>query len=163
VELLLGCAPQAAALADELLAARAVACSGRGYTYTTALELALKLQEACLLPAHGFSQADLLHGPIAAIGMTSPVIICAPSDGPVTGQMLTLAGQVRERGGRVYCIGGPARLAAACTSSLPGPQLTEALTPLALAVPGQLLTEALARGLGYDPDLPSGLTKVTQT
>jgi len=30
-------------------------------------------------------------------------------------------------------------------------------------VPGQLLTEALSRRLGLDPDAPRGLSKVTQT
>jgi glutamine---fructose-6-phosphate transaminase (isomerizing) len=34
---------------------------------------------------------------------------------------------------------------------------------LALIVPGQLLVEALARGLGFDPDRPVGLSKLTQT
>ena len=34
---------------------------------------------------------------------------------------------------------------------------------MGLIVPGQLLTEALSRRLGLNPDAPRGLTKVTQT
>jgi glucosamine--fructose-6-phosphate aminotransferase (isomerizing) len=41
--------------------------------------------------------------------------------------------------------------------------LPEWLAPIGLIVPGQLLTEALARQLGLDPDSPRGLSKVTQT
>ena len=37
--------------------------SGRGMAYAAALELALKLKEACYLHAMGLSYADLLHGP----------------------------------------------------------------------------------------------------
>jgi glutamine---fructose-6-phosphate transaminase (isomerizing) len=62
-----------------------------------------------------------------------------------------------------YGIGGGPELAAACSRSLPGPDLPEWLAPLGLIVPGQLLTEALSRKLGLDPDAPRGLSKVTQT
>ena len=56
-----------------------------------------------------------------------------------------------------------AEFAAACRAALPAPQLPEHLAPFALAVPGQLLAEALARAKGIDPDAPRGLNKVTQT
>ena len=58
--------------------------------------------------------------------------------------------------------GGPG-LAAASGRVLAGPRLPEWLAPLGLIVPGQLLTEALARRRGIDPDNPRGLSKVTQT
>ncbi|NUR82609.1 MAG: SIS domain-containing protein, partial [Nonomuraea sp.] len=41
-----------------------VVVSGRGLAFSTALETALKLKEACYLHAMGLSYADLLHGPI---------------------------------------------------------------------------------------------------
>ena len=41
--------------------------------------------------------------------------------------------------------------------------LPEALSPLAFILPGQLLAEAVARSAGFDPDAPTGLTKVTRT
>ena len=42
-------------------------------------------------------------------------------------------------------------------------ELPEALTPLALILPGQLLAEAVAVRLGLSPDAPAGLSKVTLT
>ena len=74
-----------------------------------------------------------------------------------------LARRVTDAGARAYGIGGGDRLAAACTRALPGPRLPEWLAPMGLIVPGQLLTEALSRRLGLDPDAPRGLSKVTQT
>ncbi len=137
--------------------------SGRGLAYSTALELALKLEETCYLPAIGLSHADLVHGPIAVLGPGTPALLVAAGDGPVLPGMTALARSVAQRGGRAYGIGGDDEFKAACAAALPGPDLPEALAPMALVVPGQLLVEALARRLGLDPDRPRGLTKVTQT
>jgi glutamine---fructose-6-phosphate transaminase (isomerizing) len=137
--------------------------SGRGLAYSTALELALKLEETCYLPAIGLSHADLVHGPIAVLGPGTPALLVAAGDGPVLPGMTDLAVAVGRRGGRAYGIGGDSAFQAACAAGLPGPDLPETLAPLALVVPGQLLVEALARRLGLDPDRPRGLTKVTQT
>jgi len=137
--------------------------SGRGLAYSTALELALKLEETCYLPAIGLSHADLVHGPIAVLGPGTPALLVAAGDGPVLPGMTALARSVAQRGGRAYGIGGDDAFKAACAAALPGPDLPEALAPMALVVPGQLLVEALARRLGLDPDQPRGLTKVTQT
>jgi glutamine---fructose-6-phosphate transaminase (isomerizing) len=137
--------------------------SGRGLAYSTALELALKLEETCYLPAIGLSHADLVHGPIAMLGPGTPALLVAAGDGPVLSGMTALARSVAERGGRAYGIGGDGAFRAACEAALPGPDLPEALAPMALVVPCQLLVEALARRLGLDPDQPRGLTKITQT
>jgi glutamine---fructose-6-phosphate transaminase (isomerizing) len=90
------------------------------------------------------------------------VLVAAP-DGPTLEGMTQLATTVRERHATVIGIGGDADFAAQCEVALPGPNLPEALAPLALAIPGQLMVEALARRLGLDPDHPRGLSKVTQT
>ncbi|HYT26843.1 MAG TPA: SIS domain-containing protein [Actinomycetota bacterium] len=153
----------AAALAGELAGIRGMVVSGRGFAYSTALELALKLKETCYLTAIGLSHADLEHGPIAVVGPGTPALLVAAGDGPVLPGMTALARSVAERGGRAYGIGGDAAFRGACAATLPGPALPEPLAPLALVVPGQLLVEALARRLGFDPDRPRGLTKVTQT
>jgi glucosamine--fructose-6-phosphate aminotransferase (isomerizing) len=162
-EALLAVAPAAAELAGELVGVRAVVVSGRGYASSTALELALKFKEACYLNATGLSYADLLHGPIAAVGPDTPALLVAADRGPVLPGVLSLAGRVRSGGARAYGIGGGADLAAACDRALPGPDLPEEVAPLALVLPGQLVVEALARRLGVDPDAPRGLRKITQT
>jgi glucosamine--fructose-6-phosphate aminotransferase (isomerizing) len=148
---------------SELAPANGVVVSGRGLAYAAALELALKLKEACYLHAMGLSYADLLHGPIAVVDRQTPAILLAADTGPTLDGTVDLARRVTGAGARAYGIGGGDRLAAACTRALPGPRLPEWLAPMGLIVPGQLLTEALARKLGLDPDRPRGLSKVTQT
>ncbi len=137
--------------------------SGRGLAYSAALELALKLKEACYLHAMGLSYADLLHGPIAVVDASTPAIVMAAESGPTLAGAVELARRVTSAGATAYGIGGGLELAAACSYALPGPELPEWLAPIGLIVPGQLLTEALARRLGHDPDSPRGLSKVTQT
>jgi glutamine---fructose-6-phosphate transaminase (isomerizing) len=150
-------------IVTQLAGDRGVVVSGRGLAYAAALELALKLKEACYLHAMGLSYADLLHGPIAVVDAQTPAILLAASSGPTLDGTVDLARRVTGAGARAYGIGGGDRLAAACTRALPGPDLPEWLAPLGLIVPGQLLTEALSRRLGLDPDHPRGLSKVTQT
>jgi glucosamine--fructose-6-phosphate aminotransferase (isomerizing) len=140
-----------------------VVVSGRGLAYSAALELALKLKEACYLHAMGLSYADLLHGPIAVVDARTPAIVLAASTGPTLAGTIDLVRRVTGAGARAYAIGGDACLAAASSRALPGPDLPEWLAPMGLIVPGQLLTEALARQLGIDPDHPRGLSKITQT
>lgn len=150
-------------LAEQLSAARGMVVSGRGFAYSTALELALKFKEACYLSAIGLSYADLVHGPIAVVDEATPALLVSPDRGPMVAGMRALAGRVTDAGARAYALGGGDELAAACSRALPGPKLAEFLAPVALVVPGQLLAEALARRLGIDPDTPRGLGKVTQT
>ena len=143
--------------------ANGVVVSGRGHAYAAALELALKLKEACYLHAMGLSWADLLHGPIAVVDAATPAILVAADSGPALPGTIDLARRVTAAGARAYAIGGGPGLAAVSSHAVPGPRLPEWLAPLGLIVPGQVLTEALSRRLGIDPDSPRGLSKVTQT
>jgi glutamine---fructose-6-phosphate transaminase (isomerizing) len=156
-------APAAEALAGRLTGAETLVVSGRGFAYSTALELALKLKETCYVTAVGLSYADLVHGPIAIVDAATPALLVAAADGPMLPEMTGLARRAAAAGAPVYGIGGDHEFAAACRSALPGPSLPEHLAPFALVVPGQLLAEALARAKGLDPDQPRGLAKVTQT
>jgi glutamine---fructose-6-phosphate transaminase (isomerizing) len=149
--------------AASLAGAAGMVVSGRGLAYATALEIALKLKEACYLHAMGLSYADLLHGPIAVVDAQTPAIIVAASSGPALDGAVKLAKRVTGAGALALGIGGGPDLARASTRALPGPRLPEWLAPIGLIVPGQLLTEALARQLGLNPDTPRGLSKVTQT
>jgi glucosamine 6-phosphate synthetase-like amidotransferase/phosphosugar isomerase protein len=163
VAAMLEVAPAAEALAERLTYADTLVVSGRGYAYSTALELSLKLKEACYVTAVGLSYADLVHGPIAIVDAQTPALLVAASDGPMLPEMTGLARRIGDAGAHVYGIGGDQDFAAACRAVLPGPSLPEHLAPFALVVPGQLLAEALARAKSIDPDAPRGLRKVTQT
>jgi glucosamine 6-phosphate synthetase-like amidotransferase/phosphosugar isomerase protein len=163
VEAMLDVAPAAEALAGRLTGADTLVVSGRGFAYSTALELSLKLKETCYVTAVGLSYADLVHGPIAILDAGTPALLVAATDGPMLPEMTGLGRRIAATGADVYGIGGDHEFAAVCRSTLPGPSLPEHLAPLALVVPGQLLVEALARAKGLDPDAPRGLDKVTQT
>jgi glucosamine--fructose-6-phosphate aminotransferase (isomerizing) len=159
----LAVAPQAEALAAELTYVERLVVTGRGYASSTALEIALKLKEACYVAAAGLSYADLLHGPIAVVDPSTPALLVAAADGPVLPGMVALGDRLAGTGAHVYGIGGDAAFVGSCRTALPGTTLPEHLAPIALVVPGQLLVEALARAKGIDPDEPRGLRKVTQT
>jgi fructoselysine-6-P-deglycase FrlB-like protein len=163
VEAMLEVAPAAEALAGRLTDADTVVVSGRGFAYSTALEVSLKLKETCYVTAVGLSYADLVHGPIAILDAGTPAILVAAVEGPMLPEMTGLARRIAGTGADVYGIGGDPDFAAVCRSTLPGPSLPEHLAPFGLVVPGQLLVEALARAKGLDPDTPRGLEKVTQT
>lgn len=137
--------------------------SGRGITYGTALEVALKLEETCLRPVRGLSYADLKHGPIAVVSPGLAAVLVAAPDGPTVEGMTQLADTVHDRGAAVIGIGGDAAFVASCDIALPGPNLPESLAPLVMVIPGQLMVESLALRLRLDPDQPRGLSKVTQT
>ena len=72
------------------------------------------------------------------------------------------AAAVASRGGQTTVIGGPGAADQDGALALPYP-VPEALSPLMLVLPGQLLAEATARRRGIDPDSPAGLGKVTLT
>jgi glucosamine--fructose-6-phosphate aminotransferase (isomerizing) len=163
ITIALGSSAAAEEMAHRLTYVQGMVVSGRGYAASTALELSLKLKEACYVTAIGLSYADLLHGPIAVVDADTPALLVAADEGPVLAGMTALAQRCQEVGSHVYGVGGDAGFAAACRAVLPAPSLPEHLAPLAMIVPGQLLVEALARAKGLDPDAPRGLRKVTQT
>jgi glucosamine--fructose-6-phosphate aminotransferase (isomerizing) len=150
-------------MVGEVVGSRTVIVAGRGYHSATAREIALKLQEACEVPAVGLSWADLLHGPLALLDAEAPALLAAPPSGPVLAGTVAVARRLAERGAPVYGIGGDGAFRAACRLVVPASDLPEHLAPIASVVPGQQLAEALARRLGLDPDRPRGLQKVTQT
>jgi len=133
----------------------------RGFNLATALEVALKLKEAAAVFAEAFSSADLLHGPVVLAGAGVPMLVVRP-DGR-TGRFIDDAiSEVESRGGAPYLIGGSDVAGRARALSMAS-SLPEALTPIAYALPGQLLAEAVGRRRGLNPDQPGGLHKVTRT
>ena len=58
--------------------AEACVTIGRGFNYSTAFELSLKLKEMTYTVVELYSSADFLHGPLAVIAQGFPVITIAP-------------------------------------------------------------------------------------
>ena len=131
---------------------------GRGFLFPVALEAALKLKEAALLLAEGYSAADLLHGPVAVVEHGFPVLAFL-ADGPARASMEEVLADLRGRGARAF-VAGPAGPA----MDLPVPTgLAEGLATIPAAVRAQQVARSLALVRGLDPDAPRGLSKVTMT
>jgi glutamine---fructose-6-phosphate transaminase (isomerizing) len=142
----------AATLAD----APRLVVTARGLLYGAALEAALKLQETAGIAAHGFSAADLRHGPIAIVDEGFPVLALSAA-GPARGDVAELVAMLRARGARVLTVSTDA------DADLPLPPVVEPLAPIVAVVAAQQLAHELALARGHDPDAPVGLQKVTAT
>lgn len=136
--------------------------TGRGYSYPTALESALKLMETLYLSAHGFSSADLMHGPLAMIDEDRPVIAIVP-EGRGGQAAQPVLDRLADRGADVVVVGDPMRAVgfAGCVPLPPG--VPEELSPILEILPLQQLAHAMSVARGYDPDSPRGLRKITET
>jgi glucosamine--fructose-6-phosphate aminotransferase (isomerizing) len=147
----------AGAAADALVGVSQLIVVARGYLFAAALETALKIKETCSLLVDGYSAADLRHGPIAAVTTGLPVVaFCAA--GPAMSDVASLAEELGARGASVLIVSDED------TADIPLPrEMPEALAPIVATVRGQQLAYELALRLGYDPDSPPGLTKVTVT
>ncbi len=147
----------AGSAAEGLADASQLIVVARGYLYAAALETALKIKETCSLLADGYSAADLRHGPIAAVTRGFPVIALRTA-GPAFSDVAALVAELRGREASVCVIGTDDE----AEISLPE-QTPESLSPITAVVRGQQLAYGLALRLGYDPDSPGGLSKVTAT
>jgi glutamine---fructose-6-phosphate transaminase (isomerizing) len=147
----------ASAAAQELTSASQLIVVARGYLFAAALETALKIKETCSLMADGYSAADLRHGPIAAVTRGLPVVALGV-EGPAHADVASFVEEMRARQAKVLVVGD----SGGTDVPLPG-DIPEPLAPIAAVVRGQQLAHELASALGYDPDSPPGLTKVTAT
>jgi glutamine---fructose-6-phosphate transaminase (isomerizing) len=130
--------------------------TGRGYSYPSAREAALKLMETSYLSAQAFSGADLLHGPLAMIDAKVPVVaITSPGRGGAA--MMPVVERLRDNGAAVLQV-GPADGLPVATDGI-----AEELLPILEILPLQRLALRLALDRGSNPDNPRGLSKVTRT
>lgn len=136
------------AIAPLLNGSRAIVL-GRGYNFSTAEEVALKLSETSYVLARAWSVADFEHGPIAIAEAGLPVIVI-DGGGAVGADLESIEAKLRGKGLQVIRLTDD--------SGLP-----EELTPIPLAVLGQLLAHDVATARGFDPDRPRTIQKVTRT
>jgi glucosamine--fructose-6-phosphate aminotransferase (isomerizing) len=136
---------------------------GRGYNYSTAFEMALKIKELTYTVVQPYSSADFMHGPLALIEPGFPVFVIAPS-GQMVADMEAFLATAKERGAEPVVISDDRQLLAQARIPLALPAgIPEWLSPIAAIVPGQLFAMHLAHSRGYDPDRPRALLKVTET
>jgi glucosamine--fructose-6-phosphate aminotransferase (isomerizing) len=132
---------------------------GRGPGLGIAAEMALKLKEVAGLHAEAFSAAEVHHGPKAAMGPDSPVIVLGSEDA---------AQASLEDAAEAFGAFGPAIFGSLVSApgviTLPTARTGHPLTqPIVQAAAFYRFAEALSRRRGFDPDNPPALNKVTRT
>jgi len=153
-------APEIEKIAEEFKNAQNFLYLGRGYSFPTALEGALKLKEISYIHAEGYPAAEMKHGPIALIDEKMPVVFVTPHDA-VFDKVVSNVQEVKARGGRVIAITTREE------ESLEGkldyefriPQTKDMLTPVLASVPLQLLAYYIAVKRGANVDQPRNLAK----
>jgi len=133
---------------------------GRGYSFPTALEGALKLKEISYIHAEGYPAAEMKHGPIALIDEKMPVVFIAPHDS-VFDKVVSNVQEVKARGGRVIAITtrNEESLAGKLDYEFRIPETKDMLTPVLASVPLQLLAYYIAVKRGANVDQPRNLAK----
>lgn len=133
---------------------------GRGYSYPTALEGALKLKEISYIHAEGYPAAEMKHGPIALIDAEMPSVIIAPYD-HLYDKIVNNVQQVKARGGSIIAIvtEGDNEIANIADHVLEVPKVPECLSPIITSIPLQLLSYYIAINKGKNVDMPRNLAK----
>jgi glucosamine--fructose-6-phosphate aminotransferase (isomerizing) len=153
-------APEIEKIAEDFKNAQNFLYLGRGYSFPTALEGALKLKEISYIHAEGYPAAEMKHGPIALIDEKMPVVFVTPHDS-VFDKVVSNVQEVKARGGRVIAI--TTRDEDALEGKLDYefriPETKDMLTPVLASVPLQLLAYYIAVKRGANVDQPRNLAK----
>jgi glucosamine--fructose-6-phosphate aminotransferase (isomerizing) len=133
---------------------------GRGYTYPTALEGALKLKEVSYVHAEGYAAGEMKHGPISLLDAECPLVAIATRSS-VYEKLVSNVMEGRARDARVIAV---------ATEGDPGieriaddvcwvPDTHEVLSPVLAIIPLQLFAYHVAMARGTDVDQPRNLAK----
>lgn len=128
---------------------------GRGLSYPTALEAALKIKEISYIHAEGLAAGELKHGPLALVTKGTPCIVFAPND-ETYGANLAGAMEMKARG--AFIIGISPKPHEVFDYYIKVGDVGEA-TIIPNIIVAQLLGYYLAIERGFDPDMPRNLAK----
>ena len=147
-------------IAEEFKNAQNFLYLGRGYSFPTALEGALKLKEISYIHAEGYPAAEMKHGPIALIDEKMPVVFITPHDS-VFDKVVSNVQEVKARGGRVIAITtrDEEALEGKVDYEFRIPETKDMLSPVLASVPLQLLAYYIAVKRGTNVDQPRNLAK----
>ncbi|WP_010478754.1 glutamine--fructose-6-phosphate transaminase (isomerizing) [Thermococcus zilligii] len=145
-------------LAESLRDRRDFFYIGRGISFPTALEGALKLKEISYIHAEGLSAGELKHGPLALLERGVPVVAIAPS-GKTFDKMISNIEEAKARGALIIALSDREEVGRVSDVWIEMPELDELLTPIVYVVPLQLMAYHLAVLRGNDPDKPRNLAK----
>ena len=127
---------------------------GRGLSYSTTLEGALKLKEVSYIHAEGLAGGELKHGTLALIERGTPCISIVP-DNDGKKDILSNAMEIKSRGGYIIGIANEDNEIFDYSIIIPKVEMH----PILMIMPLQLLAYYLALERGCDPDYPKNLAK----
>jgi len=143
---------------DHFKSRASVFCISRGPGLAISNEAALKFKETCLIHAESYSAAEVIHGPMALAGKELSALVFM--SGNCTRQSIDDSiMRMRAAGSRVFIAGdhkGTDCLRTIKTSH-------SLLDPVSQALSFYVFIEKLSVGLGFNPDAPRHLNKVTVT
>jgi glucosamine--fructose-6-phosphate aminotransferase (isomerizing) len=133
---------------------------GRGYTYPTALEGALKLKEVSYVHAEGYAAGEMKHGPISLLDAECPLVAVATRSS-VYDKLVSNVMEGRARDARVIAVAteGDEQIERFADDVLWVPETHEALGPVVAIIPLQLFAYHVAIARGTDVDQPRNLAK----
>lgn len=134
---------------------------GRGFSYPTALEGALKLKEITYIHGEGYAAGELKHGPLALIDDGVPVVAVTPP-GHSHDKTLSNLEEVKARGAKVIALGSnddPVLKSESDEFIGFSNEIDEKFSPLPYVIPLQLLAYYISVERNIDPDKPKNLAK----
>jgi glucosamine--fructose-6-phosphate aminotransferase (isomerizing) len=133
---------------------------GRGYTYPTAMEGALKLKEVSYLHAEGYAAGELKHGPISLLDAECPLVAVATRSA-VYDKLVSNIMEGRARDARVIAVAteGDDQVERFADDVMWVPPTHEVLGPILAIIPLQLFAYHAAVARGTDVDQPRNLAK----
>ena len=136
---------------------------GSGPNYSTALEGALKLKEACNIFAEGFASREFLHGPIQLVDQKTSLFFLLTED--QVENALQEIKSVRRFGASVFSVfdrkNGQLKEASSELIRVPS-GFPKVFSSLIYIIPLQLFAYYSSVARGLNPDKPEKLTKVVK-
>jgi glutamine---fructose-6-phosphate transaminase (isomerizing) len=133
---------------------------GRGASYPTALEGALKLKEVSYIHAEGYAAGELKHGPISLLDAECPLVAVATRSS-VYDKLISNVMEGRARDAKVIAVAteGDEAIEAYADDVCWVPDTHEMLSPVLAIIPLQLFAYHVAVARGTDVDQPRNLAK----
>jgi glucosamine--fructose-6-phosphate aminotransferase (isomerizing) len=133
---------------------------GRGISFPTVLEGALKLKEISYIHAEAYAAGEMKHGPIALIDENLPVVVVSPHDQTYKKTCSNIEEVLTRRGKAVlFTDTDKHEMADRVDTLFVVPETIYELEPILTVVPLQLIAYYIANLLGTDVDQPRNLAK----
>ncbi|TME12183.1 MAG: glutamine--fructose-6-phosphate transaminase (isomerizing) [Chloroflexi bacterium] len=152
--------PSAKALARRYVNSRGFMFVGRGASYPTALEGALKLKEISYVHAEGYPAGELKHGPISLLDAECPLVAVATRSSTYE-KLVSNVMEGRARDAKVIAVAteGDKQIGRIADDVCWVPDTHELLSSVLAIIPLQLFAYHVALARGTDVDQPRNLAK----